>query len=46
MVENKAGGVAILRLENGEYLISIWDEEKNSSAYLCAKNWTVTIAVL
>ena len=24
---NKSGGVAVLRIETGEYLISIWDEE-------------------
>ena len=34
--ENKAGGVAVLRIETGEYLTSVWDEERNSSAYLCA----------
>ena len=39
--ENKAGGVAVLRLDNGEYLISVWDEEKNSSAYLCAETGAI-----
>ncbi len=39
--ENKAGGVAILRIETGEYLISVWDEEKNSSAYLCAETGAI-----
>lgn len=34
---NKAGGVAVLRIESGEYLISVWDEEVNESAYLCAE---------
>ena len=35
--ENKAGGVAILRIETGEYLISVWPEVNNSSADLCAE---------
>ncbi len=39
--KNKAGGVAILRIETGEYLISVWDEEKNSSAYLCAETGAI-----
>ncbi len=34
---NKAGGVAVLRIETGDYLISVWDEEVNESAYLCAE---------
>ena len=34
---NKAGGVAVLRIETDEYLISIWDEEVNENAYLCAE---------
>lgn len=34
---NKEGGVAVLRIDNGEYLISVWDEEVNESAYLCAE---------
>ncbi len=34
---NKSGGVAVLRIETGEYLISVWDEEINESAYLCAE---------
>lgn len=35
--ENKAGGVAILRIETGEFLISVWPEYANSSADLCAE---------
>ncbi len=35
--ENKAGGVAILRIETGKYLISVWPECANSSADLCAE---------
>lgn len=38
---NKAGGVAVLRIENGDYLISVWDEEKNESAYLCAETGAI-----
>ena len=34
---DKAGGVAVLKIQNGEYLISVWDEEVNESAYLCAE---------
>lgn len=32
-----AGGVAVLRLEDGEYLLSVWPECNNSSADLCAE---------
>ena len=39
--ENKAGGVAVLRIETGDYLISVWDEEKNDSAYLCAETGAI-----
>ncbi len=39
--KNKAGGVAVLRIETGEFLISVWDEEKNSSAYLCAETGAI-----
>ena len=35
--ENKACGVAILRIETGEYLISVCPECANSSADLCAE---------
>ena len=35
--KDKAGGVAVLRIENGEYLISVWPECYNSSANLCAE---------
>lgn len=35
--EGKAGGVAVLRIETGEYLISIRPECSNSSADLCAE---------
>lgn len=35
--EGKAGGVAVLRIKTGEYLVSVWDEEVNESAYLCAE---------
>lgn len=34
---NKEGGVAILRLEDGSYLTSVWPECPNSSASLCAE---------
>lgn len=39
--ENKAGGVAVLRIENGEYLISVWPECDNSSADLCAETGAI-----
>ena len=39
--ENKAGGVAVLRIETGEYLTSVWDEERNSSAYLCSETGAI-----
>ena len=39
--ENKVGGVAVLRIETGDYLISVWDEEKNDSAYLCAETGAI-----
>lgn len=39
--ENKAGGVAVLRIESGEYLISIWPEVNNSSADLCAETGAI-----
>ena len=42
--ENKAGGVAVLRIETGEYLTSVWDEERNSSAYLCIKKLLIHYA--
>ena len=35
--KDKAGGVAVLRIETGEYLISIWPEVNNSSDFLCAE---------
>lgn len=34
--QDRSGGVAILIIETGEYLISIWPECFNSSADLCA----------
>lgn len=39
--ENKAGGVAVLRIESGEYLISVWPECDNSSADLCAETGAI-----
>jgi len=38
---NKAGGVAVLRVETGEYLTSIWPESPNSSADLCAETGAI-----
>ena len=39
--KDKAGGVAVLRIENGEYLISVWPECDNSSAGLCAETGAI-----
>ena len=39
--KNKAGGVAVLRVESGEYLISIWPECDNASADLCAETGAI-----
>lgn len=39
--KDKAGGVAVLRIDNGEYLISIWPECDNSSADLCAETGAI-----
>ena len=39
--EHKAGGVAVLRTHNGEYLISVWPEVNNSSADLCAETGAI-----
>lgn len=39
--KDKAGGVAVLRIENGEYLISVWPECYNSSANLCAETGAI-----
>ena len=39
--ENKAGGVAVLRIENGEYLISVWPDNPNESATLCAETGAI-----
>lgn len=39
--KDKAGGVAVLRIENGEYLISVWPECDNSSADLCAETGAI-----
>lgn len=38
---NKAGGVAVLRLENGEYLTSVWTDSTNLSASLCAETGAI-----
>ena len=35
--DNKAGGVAVLRTEDNDFLISVWPECPNSSANLCAE---------
>ena len=37
----KAGGVAILRLESGKYLTSTWIETNNSMADLCAETGAI-----
>ena len=39
--KDKAGGVAVLRIENGEYLISVWPECYNASAGLCAETGAI-----
>ena len=39
--KDKAGGVAVLRIENGEYLISVWPECYNASANLCAETGAI-----
>mgnify|MGYP004548251539 FL=1 len=39
--ENKTSGVAVLRIETGEYLISIWPEVNNTSADLCAETGAI-----
>ena len=39
--KNKEGGVAVLRIETGEYLISVWPEVNNSSADLCAETGAI-----
>ena len=39
--QNKAGGVAVLRIESGEFLISVWPEVNNSSANLCAETGAI-----
>lgn len=38
---NKAGGVAVLRIETGEFLISVWPESSNSSVDLCAETGAI-----
>ena len=38
---NKAGGVAVLRIETGEYLISVWPEVDNTSVDLCAETGAI-----
>ena len=35
--ENKAGGVAIMRTDRGNYLLSVWPEAANESVTLCAE---------
>ena len=39
--KGKAGGVAVLRLEDGEYLISVSPECHNASAELCAETGAI-----
>ncbi len=39
--ENNEGGVVVLRIETGEYLISVWPEVNNSSADLCAETGAI-----
>lgn len=39
--KGKAGGVAVLRLENNEYLISVSPECHNASAELCAETGAI-----
>lgn len=38
---NNAGGVAVLRIDTGEYLISVLPECNNSSAELCAETGAI-----
>ena len=38
---NGAGGVAVLRTEEGEYLTSVWPEVPNSSVDLCAETGAI-----
>ena len=38
---NKAGGVAVLRIETNEYLISVWPEAPNSCVDLCAETGAI-----
>lgn len=35
--QDKAGGVAVLRIETGEYLVSVWPDSSNACADLCAE---------
>ena len=39
--KDKEGGVAVLRTDNGKYLISVWAECYNSSADLCAETGAI-----
>lgn len=36
-----AGGVAVLRIECGKYLISVWPEVNNASVELCAETGAI-----
>ena len=39
--KNKAGGVAVLRIETGEYLTSVWPDTPNESATLCVETGAI-----
>ena len=39
--ENRAGGVAVLRIETGDYLISVWPDSPNESVTLCAETGAI-----
>lgn len=39
--KNNEGGVAVLRIENGKYLISVWPVVNNSCADLCAETGAI-----
>ncbi len=35
------GGVAVLRIDSGEYLTSVWTDSENDSAFLCAETGAI-----
>ena len=38
---NNAGGVGVVRIDNGKYLISVWNETLNSAVDLCAETGAI-----